>query len=234
MLEEAGVDNVVAINFDKEFAAQGARDFVRNFLIEKFHPSVIITGYDHRFGNNREGDYHLLEEEGTIAGFKVKEIPGHVVEKITISSTKIREALKMGEVELANQQLGYNYRLGGKIIHGNELGSKIGFPTANLEVHREKLIPADGVYAVKAVINNELLPGMMNIGYRPTVDGTSRVIEVHILDFNREIYDENLDILFYKRLRDERKFDGIEALKAQLANDRQETKAFFSVNQGSF
>lgn len=219
---ESGVDHIVTVPFDSKFAAQTATEYIREFLVKKFRPRLIIIGYDHRFGLNREGDYHLLEKEGANLGFEVKEIPVHVIQQVAISSTRIRESLKEGNIDQANQFLGYEYKLSGVVIEGNKIGRSIGFPTANMDIHPEKLIPANGVYAVRFTIQQAEGKGMMNIGYRPTVRGNKRTVEAHLLDFNKDIYGELLEVALVKRLRDEIKFNGLEELKMQLLKDREQ------------
>ena len=223
LLQLKGIKNIVVVPFDKDFSEQTAKAYVEQFLIEKFHPHTIIIGYDHRFGNNREGDYHLLEEQAAIHGYKVKEIPEHVLQDITISSTKIREALLNGDIETAAGYLGYRYFFSGKVVMGNQLGRTIGYPTANIQIEdAQKLVPANGVYAVQVSLQGRKnwFKGMMNIGVRPTVDGTKRVIEVNVFDFDEMIYDETISITLHQHLRSEVKFNGLDELKAQLARDK--------------
>jgi riboflavin kinase/FMN adenylyltransferase len=221
LLHEHGIQHIVEVAFDQAFAEQTAEAYIKDFLVNHFHPHTIIIGYDHRFGNNREGDYKLLEAGADLYNYKVKEIPEHVLKDITISSTRIRASLLAGDIETAAGYLGYPYFFSGKVIRGNQLGRTIGYPTANLDISNEqKLVPANGVYAVKAALNERALKGMMNIGFRPTVDGTKRVIEVNIFDFDEMIYDSILEITLVKRLRSEIKFNGLEELKAQLGRDK--------------
>lgn len=227
LLESFGIDNVIVVSFNEAFAAQTAEEYVRGFLVEKTHPHTIIVGYDHRFGNGRTGDYHTLENYGKEFGFCVKEIPEKLLNEVTISSTRIREALIKGAVEGANQFLGYNFFFEGKVIRGNQLGRTIGYPTANLQIEEtDKLIPANGVYAVRVTDkNDQIYGGMLNIGVRPTVDGTKLSIEVNIFDFNKDIYGEILRVETIARLRDEIKFNSLDALKTQLAKDKEEASA---------
>lgn len=225
LLEEYGIDHLVVVPFTDAFAEQPAANYIHDFLVNNFHPHTIIIGYDHRFGKGRQGDYHLLEKEAKAGNFLVKEIPEQVLKNVTISSTRIREALVNGDIDTANSLLGYSYFFSGTVVEGNKLGRTIGYPTANISVEDEhKLIPGNGVYVVKiqnlkSKIQN--LRGMMNIGVRPTVDGTKRVIEVNIFDFDEDIYGDTLTISLVKRLRDEVKFNGLDALKAQLATDKE-------------
>jgi riboflavin kinase / FMN adenylyltransferase len=223
LLAKHGIDHLVVVPFTEAFAAMDARDYVSGFLVDRFHPAVLIIGYDHRFGKNRSGDYELLERLGPGFGFRVIEIPEHVLHTVTISSTRIRKALLAGQLEEANENLGYAYQLSGTVVEGNKRGRTIGFPTANLEPEdQDKLVPADGVYAVTLTIRGRegLYKGMMNIGYRPTVDGKTRTIEVNIFYFTDMIYGEVLHVTICKHLRSEQKFASLEALKAQLAADQ--------------
>jgi riboflavin kinase / FMN adenylyltransferase len=225
LLEKYGIDHLVVVPFTEVFANQSAEAYIADFLVKTFHPHTIIIGHDHRFGKGRSGDFQLLEDKATEYGYEVKEIPGFMLQDMTISSTRIREALLTGDIDTANHFLGYDYFFSGKVVEGNKLGRTIGYPTANLETEDEnKLVPGNGVYAV--LIKNEALKiwnlsGMMNIGIRPTVDGTKRVIEVNIFDFAEDIYGETLTITIKKRLRSEVKFNGLDALKEQLAKDKE-------------
>ena len=222
LLQKLGVKNIVVVPFDKSFSELSAQDYIEKFLVLKFHPSVIVVGYDHRFGNNREGNFDLLKSAEQTLNFEVKEIPEYILKDITISSTKIRNALKIGDITTASAYLGYDYFFSGKVIQGNKLGRTNGYPTANLLIENEnKLIPADGVYAVDVELENRYLKGMMNIGMRPTVDGKKRTIEVNIFNFTEDIYDQYLKITLKKQLRSEIKFNGLGELKAQLAKDKE-------------
>ncbi len=223
LLEQYGIDHLVVVPFTDAFARQTAEAYVHDFLVTQFHPHTIIIGYDHKFGHQRQGDYRLLESLAPALGFTVVEIPPHVLQDIVISSTRIREALLAGNIALANERLGYPYFFTGTVVRGNQLGRTIGYPTANLRVNAaDKLIPGNGVYAVHARIGNgPQLKGMMNIGIRPTVDGTHRVIEVNLFDFDQDIYGAELTVSLLQQLRQEVKFDGLDALKAQLARDKE-------------
>ncbi len=220
MLDAKGIEHVVVIPFDEAFANQEAEAYITNFLVAKFHPHTIIIGYDHRFGKNRLGDYHLLEDLGTVNNYQVKEIPEHVLNEVTISSTRIREALLKSDIDTANKYLGYAYFFEGTVVVGNKLGRTIGYPTANLKIEGpEKLVPGNGVYAVYAKVDNRTYKGMMNIGVRPTVDGINRMIEVNIFDFDKDIYGEKVRVTVEHHLRGEIKFNGLDALKDQLTHD---------------
>lgn len=225
LLQKAGIGHIVVVPFTKEFAEQPASSYIRDFLVAKFRPHTIIIGYDHRFGKDRAGDYHLLEAEALRFGYIVKEIPEHVLQDVTISSTRIRKALVSGDIDTANKFLGYEYFFSGIVTEGNKLGRTIGYPTANLSLtDTNKLIPANGVYAVKVWVDgfSETFGGMMNIGTRPTVDGSKLVIEVNIFDFDEMIYGKKVTVMLLKKLREEVKFSGLEALKEQLGKDRKD------------
>ncbi len=224
LLEQAGIDHLVIVPFDHTFSNQSADEYVRDFLYRYFMPHTVIIGYDHRFGKSREGNYQLMKSYGEKLGFEVKEISEQLMNEIVISSTKIRHALTEHAIETANQFLGYPYFFEGMVIEGNRLGRTIGYPTANLHISsEEKLIPANGVYAVTVTRTdaaNQLLKGMMNIGYRPTVDGKKKVIEVNLFDFEGDLYGKTLQVHMHYYLRGEVKFGGLDALKAQLASDK--------------
>lgn len=223
LLQQAGMEYIVETPFTTAFSQMPPAQYIEEFLVKNFKPHSIFIGYDHRFGRNREGDYHLLESMRTKWGYSVHEIPEHVLQNITISSTKIRQALLRGDVTTAKQYLGYPYFFSGKVVLGNQLGRTLGFPTANIEIaDPDKLVPANGVYAATATLNNEpgLLKCMMNIGTRPTVDGSRSVIELHLFNFDRDIYDNILTVQLHEHLRPEVKFSGLDALTAQLQKDK--------------
>ena len=235
LLNQAGIDHLVVVPFTEKFASLTAEEYCIQFLQHYFKPHTIIIGYDHRFGKNRSGDYHLLEKMGKTLGFAVKEINEKVLHDITISSTQIITALHAHKIEIANQFLGYAYTFEGVVIKGNQLGRTIGYPTANIQVNNsDKLIPADGVYAVtvklrpineyREPITDIWYAGMMNIGLRPTVDGKKRVIEVNIFDFDNDIYGSTLQIHVHAFLRTEVKFSGLDALVTQLEGDAVKAK----------
>jgi riboflavin kinase / FMN adenylyltransferase len=221
LLEKQEVDNLVIVPFDESFASMEADTYVRDFLVKYFHPCHLIIGYDHRFGKDRSGDYHLLEKMGPDFGFTVKEIPEQVMNDSIISSTRIRQAIVEGDVTTATAYLGYPYFFSGTVVEGNKMGRTLGFPTANLHIaDPDKLIPARGVYAVRVDLpDGTSAKGMMNIGVRPTVGGNTLVIEVHVFDFDGNLYDTSLRVHVVERLRSEKKMDGLEALKNQLQTD---------------
>jgi riboflavin kinase/FMN adenylyltransferase len=223
LLEQAGIDHVVVVPFTDAFANQPAEEYIKTFLIDKFHPHTIIIGYDHRFGRERLGDYRLLEKKAKEYNYQLKEIPKHILENISISSTNIREAILHSDIGTADKLLGYEFFFSGTVVHGDKLGRKLGYPTANLKVmNEEKITPGNGIYAVYAQTESspERKKGMMSIGFRPTVDGKKRVIEVNIFDFDEEIYDQTLKVFVKKYLRAEVKFDGLEALVKQIDQDK--------------
>lgn len=221
LLGEFGVDHLVVKEFTKEFSRLTALEFVRDILVNKLHVKHIIIGYDHRFGRNRTANIKDLKEYGDTYGFEVTEISAQDIDAVTVSSTKIRTALEVGNIKIANAYLGYNFRLTGSVVKGKSLGKQIGFPTANLDIEEPyKLIPKNGVYVVKSYFENIAIYGMMNIGTNPTVNGEDQSIEVHFFNFDADIYDLKIEVQLLKWLRDERKFKSIEALKTQLYKDK--------------
>lgn len=223
LLRDAGVDHVVVVPFTEPFASQTAEQYIDQFLVGRFQPHTVIIGYDHRFGRDRKGDYLLLEKYAPICGYQLQEIPKHLLNDIGISSTRIREALLNGEPEKAASLLGYQFFFSGLVVDGDKLGRQLGYPTANLRVEdEEKLVPSNGIYAVYALPENETEPlkGMMSIGIRPTVNGTKRVIEVNLFQFDRDIYGQHLRVFVKKFLRQEIKFDSLEALVKQIDQDK--------------
>jgi riboflavin kinase/FMN adenylyltransferase len=236
LLAKIGIDHLVIVPFTPAFAAMDPRAYVQDFLVARFHPHTLIIGYDHRFGRQREGDYHLLESLSETYGFQVRELDAQILRDAAISSTRIREALMQGRPEEATEQLGYPYFFSGLVRHGDKRGRTIGFPTANLKPDDPaKLLPADGVYAVRVSLSEAdgdayTKTGMMNIGLRPTVDGTRHLAEVNIFDFNEDIYGRVLTVQVISRIREERKFSGLEALQAQLSSDRSTAMLLTSTN----
>jgi riboflavin kinase / FMN adenylyltransferase len=226
LLAQNGIDHLVVIPFTREFSELSSEDFIQQILIQKIGTKTLVIGYDHRFGKNREGGFDFLKENVHKYGFSIEEISRQDIEHLTVSSTRIREALLMGNIPTANHFLGRKYGLSGLIVKGRQLGRTIGVPTANIQVREEnKLIPTDGVYAVWVGYKDARFGGMMNVGNRPTVDGTFKTIEVHLLDFDQDIYGENLRIEFVEKVRDEQKFSGLEALKAQIDQDKIKIKS---------
>jgi riboflavin kinase/FMN adenylyltransferase len=229
-LEKTGLQHFIIHEFTKEFSRTKSINFIRDILVNKLKMQYMVVGYDHHFGRNREGSFKELKELSELYHFNLEEIPAQEAEDVTISSTKIRNALLEGKVQKANALLGYSYILSGKVIKGNQLGRKIGYPTANIKVHNNwKLIPADGVYAVKVRVNNRGYFGMLNIGVKPTIDNNKHQIEVHIFNFSKEIYDQDISVEMIKRIRDEKQFDDLKALGDQLKRDENKCKKLFKL-----
>lgn len=229
LLDSFGLDHLIVEPFTKEFSRLTALEFVRDILVNRLSLKKLVIGYDHHFGRNREGNFEQLTEFGELYGFEVIEIPAQNIQSVSVSSTKIRKAIEAGEMDVANSYLGYPYRLSGEIVKGQGLGRKLNFPTVNLRVDEDyKLIPVKGVYAVKTQVEGKEVLGMMNIGYRPTVGGDGRTIEIHLLDFKGDLYGQRLRVDVLARLRDEQKFESIEALKTQLSKDEIQTRSVLS------
>jgi riboflavin kinase / FMN adenylyltransferase len=227
LLEKTGIDNLIIHPFDKEFSELSAEEFVKTILIDKLKIQKIIIGYDHRFGKNRSANIDDLIVFGEKYNFEVEQITVEEINQIAISSTKIRNFLLSGQIVEANSYLGYNYFISGKVVKGKQLGRTIGFPTANIHIEEDyKLLPKKGVYIVKSVINNKTIFGMMNIGNRPTLDGNTITIEVHFLNFDLDIYNENIVVEILDFIRDENKFDSLDSLKNQIEKDKQTTLVF--------
>ncbi len=223
LLQASGIDHLVVIPFTKEFSRLSSLEFVRNILSNTLKAKKLVIGYDHHFGRNREGSFAHLLEFGSLYGFQVEEIPAQDIDHVAISSSKIRQALASGDLNTANSYLGYEYSITGKVIKGKQLGRIIGYPTANIEINDNyKLIPAIGVYAVKIKYALNIYNGMLSIGKNPTVtENGPLTIEVNIFDFDLEIYHKQITVYFYKKLRDEEKYDSINQLKSQLAIDKE-------------
>lgn len=220
LLKSFGIKEVVVKEFTEAFANLSAKDYVETVLVDELNIKQIVIGYDHRFGKDRSANINDLKAFSKKYNFKVEEISAQDIEEVTVSSTKIRKALDIGNVGLANSFLGYNYFINGTVIKGKGLGRTLDFPTANIHIKETyKLIPRDGVYVVKSVFKGYTIYGMMNIGTNPTVDGKTRSIEVHFFNFNNNIYNHKLRIEFLKRLRSEQKFNSLDDLKIQLRED---------------
>jgi riboflavin kinase/FMN adenylyltransferase len=232
LLEQLGIDHLVVVPFTELFANQPAEDYIKDFLVARFRPHTIIIGYDHRFGRDRQGDYLLLEQRASVYNYRLQEIPKHILDNISISSTNIREDILHNRIETANKLLGYEFFFSGEVVHGDKLGRQLGYPTANLRIlDDEKITPGNGIYAVYTAINkqgaaakeNQRYKGMMSIGFRPTVDGKKRVVEVNIFDFNETIYGQQLRVYVKKYLREEIKFSSLEKLVQQIDLDKVES-----------
>ena len=223
ILEKYGVDHLIILKFTLEFAQQSYTDFVKKILIDKLKIKGLVVGYDHRFGKDRAGNFENLQELANKYGFFLEKEVVFEEDDVNVSSTKIRNALTVGDITTVNRFLGYLYSITGKVVYGHHLGHKIGFPTANIQVSDErKLLPAIGVYAVKVIIGQEIFNGMLNIGIRPTVSNDGQVsCEVYIFDFSQDLYGKTITINFINRIRGERKFNDIEELRAQLQKDQE-------------
>lgn len=220
LIELAGIDHLIIIPFTKEFSRLTSVDFIQQILVDKIGTKKLVIGYDHHFGKNREGTFEHLKHYGPSYGFEVEEIPKQDINDVAVSSTKIRTALAQHNINIANEYLGYPFAIEGIVAKGDQIGRTIGFPTANIQVEENhKLIPADGIYAVKVLVQNETHNGMLYIGNRPTVDGTKKVIEVNIFDYNNEIYSEKIQVNLVQFIRGDQHFDSLDALKQAIAND---------------
>ncbi|QWX83951.1 bifunctional riboflavin kinase/FAD synthetase [Cellulophaga sp. HaHaR_3_176] len=229
ILKKIGLDYLMIYPFSKEFSRLSATEFVEEILVKGLNSKKVIIGYDHRFGRNRNADIKDLISYGKTFDFHVDEIPAQEIDDVSVSSTKIRKALKDGDVKTANSYLGYEYMLTGVVKKGKGLGRQLSFPTANIFIEEEyKLIPKNGVYTVKSTLQNSVVYGMMNIGFNPTVSGTEKSIEVHFFDYNQDLYDQKIQIDIIDRIRDEHKFNSVEELKLQLQKDKKTSLAIIS------
>ena len=230
-LASFGLDNLIIYPFTKEFSRLTAFEFVRDILVEKLKVKTLVIGYDHQFGRNREGDLDFLKETAKIFDFDVEEISAEEVQEVNVSSTKIRQSLNNGNIERTNEFLGRPFLCTGKVVEGKRLGRELGFPTLNIEVNNEhKILPKDGVYAVNVQIKDEHFEGMMNIGQNPTVQKNTeqeKKLEVHIFDFDKEVYGAEVKVFFQKFIRDEKTFSNLEELKSQLIQDEKNVRTYF-------
>jgi riboflavin kinase/FMN adenylyltransferase len=230
LLAQTKIDHLIIVPFTKEFANLMACEFIEQYLVDKIGVKHLVVGYNHHFGKDRKVGYAFLKECAQKYGFEIEKLEAKLVDNDSISSTKIREFLTSGQLDYANKYLGYEYFITGDVVQGNQVGRKIGFPTANIKVPEPyKQIPRDGVYAVRIKLNGDSFQGMLNIGTRPTVSPTLRDknIEVHIFDFNQKIYHQKITVFFVQRIRDEKKFNGLDELEAQLQKDKQEVLKIF-------
>lgn len=231
LLKNHGIKDVIVKEFTQDFANLSSKDYVKQILVDELNAKQVVIGYDHHFGKNRSGNIEDLKNFAKEFKFKVEEISAQEIKDVTISSTKIRNALNQGNIEVANSYLGYNYFFSGKVVKGKGIGKTLSFPTANIQIEETyKLIPCDGVYAVKSIFNGLPIYGMMNIGTNPTVGGRSRSIEVHFFDFNENLYDQTLSIEFLNFIRKEQKFENLDALKTQLQKDKNSTLTYIKTN----
>ena len=229
--EEFGIDNVVIINFTKEFSRTPSEVFIKDYIIDNIKPAYIVVGYDHHFGKNRMGDFGLLNDLMRKYNFRVERVAAQDVENIAISSTKIRNALAVGNVKSANRLLGYTYSVTAEVVVGNKIGRTLGFPTANLELPREYMLLNGGVYASLVEYGGKTYKAMANIGHRPTIGDRAEdqpIIEVNLFDFDGDLYGQTLRVSFIDRIRDEEKFSGLDELKTQLEQDREKVKIILS------
>jgi len=230
LFKQSGIDHLIIYPFTPEFSRLTYEEFVEQVLVDQIHTKFLVVGYDHKFGKNRQGDFEFLKKCADRHEFQIEKLDVLLMNESHISSTKIREAIQQGDFETANAFLGYPFTLHGTVVEGQKLGRKIQFPTANIQASDpDKIIPGYGVYAVKITVMNQTFQGMLNIGSRPTVNNNAdnRSIEVHIFDFESDIYGEPIELVFFKKLREEQKFSSIDALKNQLSKDKTDTIAFF-------
>ena len=230
LIAAIGVDHLIIIPFTKAFASLSAEEFSKVYLADKIGTKKLFIGYDHRFGRNKEGGFDYLREHAHLYGFEVNEIPRQDIDNLAVSSTRIREAIERGDLEEVNELLGRIYSLEGEVVKGRQMGRQLGYPTANIAIAFEhKILPHFGVYAVKIDIHAKVYHGMLNIGIKPSFENLDPTIEVHIFDFEEDIYGQHLKISFVKRIRDEQKFDSIEALKNQLQIDKETCLQIFEL-----
>lgn len=223
LLSRKHVDHLIIIPFTEQFSGLSSEAFIKDILVDKIGTRKLVIGYDHKFGKNRSGSFDELKKDGPVYGFEVEEIPKQMIENNGVSSTKIRKALIAGNIDIANEYLGRPFCIHGKVIEGDKIGRTLDFPTANIDViFKHKLIPAEGIYAVKVNIRNENFKGMLNIGFRPTFGGTQKRVEVNIFNFDQDIYGEEIMVEFYHKIRSEVKFQNVGALKDQLHSDKKE------------
>jgi riboflavin kinase/FMN adenylyltransferase len=228
LFAQLGIHHLAIVPFTRSFSELSSDEFIKHILVDKIGTKKLVIGYDHRFGRNREGSFEFLQKNCATYGFEVEEIPREDIEHTAISSSRIRKALVTGHVHEANELLGRPYSLSGTVVKGKQLGRTIGFPTANLHVHESyKLIPMNGVYIINAIYEGQRYQGMLNIGVRPTVDGTIRTIEAHLFDFDKEIYGEDLNLELLHYLRPEQKFEGLDMLVKQINIDKENSLAYF-------
>lgn len=226
LLEQLGVDHLIITPFSRDFSNQAAEEYIKNVLVEKIGTKKIVIGYDHRFGKDRQGGLPELQQLAPVYGYEVIEIPEQDIHDVAISSTRIRQALLSNNIELANEFLGYTFFISGKVMRGDQIGRTINYPTANILVEETyKLIPADGIFAVKVKVGGQTFKGMGYIGHRPTINGMTRNTEVNIFDFDQDIYTQPIQMEFLHFVRGDIKFESLEQLKAQLAKDKTDVMA---------
>ncbi|WP_439479147.1 bifunctional riboflavin kinase/FAD synthetase [Chryseobacterium aquaticum] len=231
LMEKYGINNLFLKEFDDEFRNLTGEEFVRQILIEKLNVKYLIIGYDHSFGKNKSGNFELLQKLSKELDFEVEQMEAINIHENNISSTKIRNALLAGNIKEANEMLGYSYSVSGTVVHGKKLGRTIGYPTANIETDSIKLLPKKGAYIVEVFVNENQYKGMLSIGTNPTVNGEKLTVEVYILDFNENIYDQNITVKFRDFLHEEIKFEGLEKLVERLDEDKKLTEDFFILDK---
>jgi len=232
MIEKTGISNLIIQPFTREFSRLSALDFVRDILVNQLHIKKIIVGYDHQFGRNRNATIDDLIEFGKTYDFEVIEISAQQLENVSISSTKIRNALNEGAIETANNYLGYPFMISGLIVRGKGIGKTLEFPTANLHLKEDyKLIPKNGVYLVQSIISGKKIFGLTNIGTNPTVGGTDKTIETYFLDYSNDLYQKEIQLSFIKRIRGERTFESTDALKNAIKKDEQFARNYLKINE---
>lgn len=235
LLEKTGIDHLVVVPFTAEFSQTEPGDYIKEFLVKKLKCKCIITGYDHHFGKNRRGNFRMLEEYGKALDFTVKEIPEYVLKEVIVSSTKIREAMAAGEVHIANEYLGYDFFITGKVVKGNQLGRTLGFPTANIEIADEnKLVPKYGIYIaevskIAGEDDHKMYPALVSIGIRPTISDNRESIEAYLLDFDGDLYGKQLRVHLKKYIRPEIKFKNLDELVAEMKEDELIARKFFGL-----
>ena len=221
LFKKSKIDNLIVHPFTKEFSELDSEDYVKNILVDQLKAKIVLIGYDHKFGKNRTADINNLKEYGIKYNFEVIEIKAKEINDIAISSTKIRNSIEEGDIQLSNSYLGYEFSFFGKVIKGNSIGKTLGFPTANIKIGTDlKLIPKNGVYLISTIINQKIIFGMMNIGIKPTTNENTKSIEVNLFDFNQDLYDTNITIYIKQFLREEIKFNSLNELKLQIEKDK--------------
>ena len=235
LLEQLGIDHLIITPFSRDFSNQSAESYIRDVLVNKIGTKKIVIGYDHRFGKDRKGGLQDLLDHAPVYGFEVVEIPEQDINDVAISSTRIRKALLGGEIDIANECLGYPFFITGKVIRGDQLGRQLGYPTANLMLEEKyKLIPSDGIYAVKVKVEDSEHTGMAYIGHRPTVNGMTRNIEVNIFNFEGDIYNKELRMEFLHYVRGDIKFSSLDELVVQLGKDKEDVQALLVIDGPQF
>ena len=221
LFKKSKIDNLIVHPFTKEFSELDSEDYVKNILVDQLKAKIVLIGYDHKFGKNRTADINNLKEYGIKYNFEVIEIKAEEINDIAISSTKIRNSIEEGDIQLTNSYLGYEFSFFGKVVKGNSIGKTLGFPTANIKIGTDlKLIPKNGVYLISTIINQKIIFGMMNIGIKPTTNENTKSIEVNLFDFNQDLYDTNITIYIKQFLREEIKFNSLNELKLQIEKDK--------------